>query len=275
VRQAHRRRALIALTVAAAAGAWSFRRVLLPAQALILPRDAARIRDLAAQSRDVVELRKRLAALGYGAIRTEGPCLPPPAWTPEASDNYLELWRRCARPGRNAREVRLASRPGRAQILGLDEPPGLAELTKPGDVALAAGRVREARAAWEKALSQAPSLAGLWTRIADADRTLGNPAGAERALGRALRCAGDSPEIYDRLGGLYAAMKRLGLAATALETAAGLDESSVPRWLKAARALEAAGARPRAAACVRRALDREPGTREAAALASRLGGAPK
>ncbi|MEK7476411.1 MAG: tetratricopeptide repeat protein [Candidatus Coatesbacteria bacterium] len=275
MRKAHRRRALIALCLAAAAGAWSFRRVLLPARALVLPREAATLRDLASRSRDVVELRQRLAALGIGAIRTEAPCLPPPAWTPASSDNYLELWRRCARPGRDAREVRLSRRPGVARVIGLDEPPGLVELTRPGDALLAAGRVREAKAAWQAALDAAPGLAGLWTRLAEADRRLGDPAAAERALGRAMRCAGDNAEIHDRLGDLFAATKRPGMAANAFEIAAGLDEGSAPRWLKAARALDRAGQRARAAACARRALDRDPGNGEAAALADRPGDRPR
>jgi tetratricopeptide (TPR) repeat protein len=274
MRQAHRRRALMAVAIAAAAmtAGWSFRRVLLPTRALVLPREAATLRDLASRSRDVVELRHRLAALGIGAIRTEGPCLPPPAWTPASSDNYLELWRRCARPGPRPGEFPLARRPGFPRILGLEEPPGLIELARPGDALMAAHRVREAKAAWNAALDAAPGLAGLWTRLADADRRLGAPAAAEQALGRALRCAGESAEIYGRLGDLYAASKRPDLAAGALETAAGLDEASVPRWLKAARALERAGARARAAACARRALARDPGNAEAAALTARLGG---
>jgi tetratricopeptide (TPR) repeat protein len=279
--QAHRHRALTALAVLAVAAVAVWWAISPPRRALVLPAEAALLRDLAAEARDAPDLRRRLAARGIGSIRAEAPCDPAPAWNARASDVYLDLWRRYTRPGGDRKvrtagvEFPLARGRGRIRILGLDEPPGLAEVTHPGDALLAKGRTREALAAWEKALEEAPGLPGLWARVADADRRLGDLTGAERALGRALTHSGPNAELYDRLAAVYSAMKRPDLAATALEMAAGLDEAGAARWIKAARALEAAGQRARAADCVRRALDREPGNAGAKTLLEKFGGGGK
>ena len=273
MRKAHRRRALIALALVAATAAWSLRRALRPARVLVLPADAARLVELAGQSRDVLDLRNRLAALGYHSVRVEGPCRPAPAWTPPAADNWYDLWRRCTMPGRDAgREVALARRPGRARALGLDEPPGLVELAEDGNALMAKGRVPEARAAWERALRSAPALPLLRVRVAEADRRLGDFLAARQQIVRAMRIVGDSPDLYDRLGDIYLDMKRPDLAGSVFEQAAGLADTSAARWCKAARVLAAAGQRARAADCARRALSRDPGSAEAKTLAARLGG---
>jgi cytochrome c-type biogenesis protein CcmH/NrfG len=117
---------------------------------------------------------------------------------------------------------------------------------------------------------KAPGLALLAARMGECERRLGDYRQAELALKRAISIAGPVPELYDELGEIYVSMKKPRPAAEALEMAAGLDGGSAGRWIKSARALEAAGLAAAARDSARRALECDPGNTDALALKKRL-----
>jgi len=249
---------------------------------LALPADRAVLLDLVAVSKDASELRRWLYDLRYASITATGPCLPPPEWTPETSDRYLDFWRLHTSPA-TAIEGGWSWRivPGQpVRPLALDEPPGLVEIAAQGDALLAAGRLRPALDAYTRAHLRAPSLALPLARCATCRLRLGDPQGAVVFAARALARTGASADLLDQLGDALAAAHQPARAAAAWEQAAGIDDGSATpspagrraqRWLKAAEAM--AGVRNTAAAraAARRALDREPGNRPARDLLTRLG----
>lgn len=261
------------------------------------------IADLAAASRDAYELRRWLTDLGIGAIRVApgraGPLAfhdtsPWPrelldlvprkwragaeatderTWTPRSSVHYILFWCLYVDPpvpdDDGARIYRIRPRP-RQRALGLDEPPGLVEITRPGDELLRAGRPREALRAYLRARASVPGLPALDAAIARCHLRLGELEAAERSFLRAISQAGPVPDLYDSLGETYRALGRRADAAASFERAAGFDPDSAERWIKAARALDAAGLATAARAAVRRALAREPADPRALKLERRM-----
>lgn len=227
-----------------------------------------------AVARDAGELRRWLYDLRDTAIAATGPCRPAPGWQRDASDRYLDFWRICTRPPEPApgggRLWRIV--PGQPpRTLALDEPPALVELASAGDALLARGEVKAALAAYQLAHDQAPALALPLVRAGTCRLKLGDAPGAVKELRRAAGCPGAGPDVLDLLGDALLAARDPGRAAGVYEQAAGLENSSASRWIKAARALERAGLATAARNAARRARERDPQNREARDLAARLG----
>ena len=244
-----------------------------PGRILALPADQPTLTDLIAVTRDAGDLRRWLYDLRYTVITSSGPAGTVWTWTPDTSDRYLDFWRLFTRPAKPAENgVRLwgivPGQPPRA--LSLDEPPGLLELATPGDRLYARREYHAALEAFARAHATAPSFALLFARMAACRLKLGDPRGAVADLARALARAGAGAELLDQLGDAFLAARQPGRAAAAWEQAAGLDDTSAARWVKAARGLDVAGYRPAARAAARRALDRDPANRQAREIFNHL-----
>jgi tetratricopeptide (TPR) repeat protein len=194
-------------------------------------------------------------------------------FAPASSEKLIQFWRLFTQPEErssgNTVVYRLTAEPAR-RMISLAEPPVLVELARDGEALERAGQTRAALAAFQRARMKAPGLPVLAYGIARCYRSLGEPLKAEKELRRAITMAGPDPILYEALGEILEALKDPRLAALAFEQAAGLDGSSARRWIRAARALKAAGNAPAAAAALSRALAIEPGNPQARALQGKI-----
>jgi len=267
--------AVPAVLILAVPGVWlAISRHARTGKLLRLPAQVRELVGMAAESRDAMDLSHELRGRGYTGIIAEGMDGPAPVgWTPRASETYIQFWKLFTGPGESGSSgaviYRLCAKPARRTIT-LTEPPGLVELAREGKALERDGRTGAALAAFRSAQSMAPGLPALSFGAARCYLALREPSKAVQELRRAIGQAGADPVLYEAMGETCESLKDRRQAALAFEQAAGLDGSSARRWIRAARALHAAGNAPAAAAAVSRALALEPGNPEASELRTRL-----